>query len=102
VMEKPRDGEEFVAVTLRPDIVPIGGAVVEELGPGSIVGVELAAVEFTSPGRAVVLLTAAESVIAVKGASAEEHQVGGFLPTARCCLAWNRCSAWVTSRTVSC
>lgn len=89
MMEKPRDGEEFVAVTLRPDIVPIGGVVVEELGPGSIVGVKLVAVEFASPGRAVVLLTAAESVIAVKGGSVEERQVGGFLPTSRCCLAWN-------------
>jgi hypothetical protein len=88
-MEKPLDGEEFVAVTLPPDIVPIDGVVVEELGPDRILGVELATVEFASPGRPVVLLTAADFVIAAKGASVEEHQVGGFLPTSRCCLARN-------------
>jgi hypothetical protein len=55
-MEKPRNRDELVAVTLLADValadggVVVIGVAVEELVPGSIVGAGLPVVEFASPG----------------------------------------------------
>jgi hypothetical protein len=79
-MEKPRNREELVAVTLLANVAlaDIGVVVVvEELVPGSIVGAGLAVVEFASPGRAVEPLIAPESVVADKEASVKARQAGG-------------------------
>jgi hypothetical protein len=80
VTEKPREGEELVAAILLSDIVAVSGIVVEVLSPGGIVVAELPAVEFASPGRALVLPIAPESVVTGKGASVEERHVGGVPP----------------------
>lgn len=77
--EKPREGEEFVAAILLPDIVAVDGVTVEVLSPGGIVVTELPAVEFP-----VVLPIAPESVVTGKGVSVEERHVGGGVPSQPC------------------
>jgi hypothetical protein len=88
-MEKPRNGEELVAVPFLSDIAPAdAGVVVEELVSGSIVGAGLPVVEFAAPGRAVEPLIAPASVVANKEASVKERQAGGALSNLEMSPCW--------------